>query len=203
MKCRLLIVIILVVFTITACGGKPAAQRQPQETSPPAGGSAASTTPVAKPGGTAKAVLAKAHEQALAWEPDARLQKVMTIYANQEGKVSTDAPAAIMFPWQFIYMSEKTKKAIIVDTNGKEAKVRDLESWYLFQPISEDFVDSSQAMAEAAHNGYVPGEGNNMELTLQWGPKKFTEPTWVIGQMGDTQYLVSGVTGKFVGKEAP
>ncbi len=187
---------LLLAATLIACS-------RSGETSPSDGRPAARKAPAAKEGSTAKAALPKAHEQALAWQTDARLQKVMTIYADREGKVSTEMPVGMMFPWQFIYMSEKTKKAIIVDSNGKVAKSKDLDTWSLFQPISEEFVDSDQALAEAVRNGYTPDESLLMELTLQWGPKKFSEPTWVIGPPGQTQYLVSGTTGKFVSREAP
>ncbi len=159
-------------------------------------------SPAAAGGATAKAALEKAREQARAWQADASLQKVMSIYANQGGKVSTDAPLGLMFPWQFIYMSEKTRKSIIVETNAKEVKMSDNPAWSLFLPIAEDFVDSDQAMAEAIRNGYQPDDASPMELTAQYGSKKFPEPTWVIGPIGHEKYCVSAKSGKFIGKES-
>lgn len=154
-------------------------------------------------GATARTAFEKARERARAWQADARLQKVSTLYANREGKVPTEAALGLMFAWQFIYMSESTKKAIVIDSNGAQAESKDLDTWGLFQPMSEEFVDSDRALAEAVQNGLTADEAQYMELTLQWGSKQFSEPTWVIGPTGHTQYLVSGRSGKFVGRVAP
>ena len=193
---------LLAVCGLMACSQssteQPAKQQQPVAS---AGESTAPSTSTA-PGVTARTAFAKARERALAWRPDARLEKVSTMWARKDGKVSAETALGIFFTWQFIFSSASANKAWAVDTNGTELKESEAAGWMLFNPISDSFVDSDMAMAEAARSGYAPDDGNNMELVVQFGSEKLPEPMWVIGQVGGTQYAISASTGKFVRKLA-
>lgn len=190
---------VLAVFALIACN-----QGSTQQPATPADEAAASPTSSAPAsnarGATARTAFAKARERAVAWQPDARLEKVMTIYAQKDGKVSGETVLGMFFPWEFIFSSASANKAWTVDTNGAEVRENEATGWMLFNPISEAFVDSDVAMAEAARNGYEPDDGNHMELVVQFGSEKLPEPMWVIGQLGHTHYAISASTGKFVRK---
>jgi hypothetical protein len=160
---------------------------------------------------TAKAVLAKAREKALAWQSDARLEQVETDYADAHGKiqVSADPNMAGATRWEFVFSSAKTKAALRVLTDGGQyLQAKDAtKELAAFDPIAEEFLDSDVAMAEAKRNGYSASEdGNAMCLAREYvfvssgpTPEKFAEPVWIVGTPGD-QFIVSAKTGKFTSK---
>lgn len=195
-------VAVLAIFGLMACGqsstGQPGATQQPAAS----GGGSAAPQAAAGPGVTARTAFATARQRALAWKPDARLEKAATIWARKDGKVPAETTLGVSFTWQFIFSSASAQKAWMVETNGTEVKESEAAGWMLFNPISESFVDSDAAISEAARGGYTLDEYNPMELVIQHGSEKLGEPMWVIGQVGGDQYAISANTGKFVRKLA-
>jgi len=136
---------------------------------------------------TAKSMLPRATDEAIKWQPDARLVNITTSSANPDGTGHL---------WAFTFRSPKTggKILITVDSNNE---VSTFDSAYFQNDIIPDFsVDSDKAMAEAIKNGLKTNEFG-MKMDLENNGKN-TE--W---RMLDDKnfYFIDAISGKLLRKE--
>jgi hypothetical protein len=141
-------------------------------------------------GTTARAGLAQAQEAAGKWKADATLVQKITFSGSADGTAGK---------WTYVFHSPKAKQGHqVVVSNGKIASELDVSASFT-DSLDSDFIDSSQAMAEAAKTGLViNGDAMMMLMVMQTNTKNEGGYWNVLGDMtAEMSLLISARTGKF------
>ncbi len=197
---RKLAVVLALVLVVSFVSCKKSTTPEEKSAAAPAARGVSPASPAEAGGLTAKAALEQAREKARAWQADAVLLGVNALNADRQGKVV--APMA-GFGWTYVFRSDKAMKNLAVYAGPGEMKVEEVDRTSI-KPITGDFVDSDQAIAEAIKNGFQPSpeSDNYMGIVETSCPRGATETLcWKIkaSNSGQDYFAVSGKTGKFVG----
>jgi len=144
-------------------------------------------------GSAARAGLAQAQAQSLAWKPDAILVQVMTTSGNPDGTADK---------WAYLFHSPGSKRGFRVDMKGGKVD-RTLETTTgLTERLDAEFIDSPRALSEAGASGLKVKARAMMTLHTMYSRTKREGPYWnVFSDQEQTQAtVINGRTGKFEGR---
>lgn len=144
-------------------------------------------------GAGARAGLAQAQAQSLAWKPDAVLVQVMTIAGNADGTAEK---------WNYLFHSPRAKRGYrVVVKAGKVDSTLETSSG-LTDPLDPVFIDSTKAIVEASASGLKMKNGSMMDLHTMLTRTKREGPYWnIFGDEEETRAtVIDARTGKFHGR---
>lgn len=149
---------------------------------------------------TARAALDRVIAKAKVWKADAELTQI-NAKVDRTGQADNNG-AAPGDGWTYFFASAASKKALSIQvySGGLTTLESDLVAGATLKSLPQTFIDSDQAIAEAAKNGFSgKRDGTNMGLDDQ--PHGLPESfCWVVEDDDGTLYFVSAKSGKLLGK---
>ena len=139
---------------------------------------------------TAKAGLAQAQESARTWKADVALVQILSLSGSMDGTAGM---------WSFLFHSPQAKKGYKVDVKGGMIDQTLEVSSSFTDAVDEDFIDSTQAMAEAKKKGLKGKNKAMMTLHIMLKRNKSQGAYWniVSDRPEGRSTLIIAKTGKF------